>query len=70
MSVTDYQRLNIAQAYTLAGCKRSCFYDRVAAGLYPKARKNGKANYWLHHELVAALQQQDAVAESDSLKSA
>lgn len=66
----DYQRLNIAQACALASCKKSCFYDRINAGLYPKPRKNGKANYWLRHELVEALQQQDTAAESDSLKSA
>lgn len=70
MTVTDYQRLNITQACALASCKKSCFYERVKDGLYPKPRKNGKANYWLRHELVAALQQQDEVAVPDSLKSA
>lgn len=69
-SIDNYQRLNITQACALASCKKSCFYERVNAGLYPKPRKNGKANYWLRHELVEALQQQDEVAEPDSLKSA
>jgi predicted DNA-binding transcriptional regulator AlpA len=66
----EYRRLNIEQACALASCKKSCFYDRVNAGLYPKPRKNGKANYWLGHELVEALQQQDTAAAAGSLKSA
>jgi len=68
--MTDYQRLNITQACELAACKKSCFYERVNSGMYPKARKNGKANYWLRHELLEALQEQDTVAEADALKSA
>ena len=70
MSNIEYQRLNISQACALASCKKSCFYERVSTGMYPKARKNGKANYWLRHELLAALQEQDSVAESESLRSA
>ena len=51
----NHIRLTTSEAVKFAAVSRSKFYQHVKEGELPRPYKNGRKNYWLQHEVEAAL---------------
>lgn len=71
MNYGPHKLARLPRALEITGLKRSAFYDKVAAGIFPKPIKidpDGKAVAWIEDELVAV--QDRAIARRDQAAAA